>query len=73
MSDEPNRDLRAIIEGDLLASGAVTVDEFKSALSASIDSLLSEPEIVVLPLSEDDKRNRMMRVSLTMPKLPVRP
>lgn len=69
--DHAIRELAALLEADVKASGARTVAETKAALAASVRSLMSPAGVEVIAPSEDDKAKRLMTVRLTMPKLPL--
>lgn len=64
------RELAALLEADLKASGAKTVVEAQAALNEALWSLMSPPRLEVVGPSEADKRDRKMTVRLIGPKLP---
>ncbi|WP_345820546.1 hypothetical protein ABC766_00440 [Methylobacterium fujisawaense] len=64
------RELAALLEADLKASGAKTVGEAQAVINEALWSLMSPPHLEVVELSEADKRDRKMTVRLIGPKLP---
>lgn len=64
------RELAALLEADLKASGAKTAAEIKTALDEAVLSLMSPPRLEVVEPSEADKRERRMTVRLFGPRLP---
>lgn len=64
------RELAALLEADLKASGAETVGEAQAVLNGALWSLMSPPRLEVVEPSDADKRERKMTVRLIGPRLP---